>query len=161
MFLKNHGTVIHHHLKQLTRRLSSNNNNKNTNWKGGRPNITLLHAAHNFLPIKISVTEEESSAQILSIYRTIHHLNRPNMVYHSTAIFVINHHLLSPCYSFSLPPLLVLLSSASLSPSLLQLSLLLTTNFWGFFSIFSSSPLIDYFQPDQCFSSFARSLFAS
>ena len=70
-------TVIHRHLKQLTRRLSSNNNNnKNTDRKGGRPSITLLHAAHNFLPIKISMTEEESSAQILSIYRTIHHLKQ-------------------------------------------------------------------------------------
>ena len=69
-------TVIHRHLKQLTRRLSSNNNNKNTDRKGGRPSITLLHAAHNFLPIKISVTEEELSAQILLIYRTIHHLKQ-------------------------------------------------------------------------------------
>ena len=56
-----------------TRRLSSNdNNNKNTDRKGGRPSITFLHAAHNFLPIKISMTEQESSDH-LSIYRTFHH----------------------------------------------------------------------------------------
>ena len=70
-------TVIHCHLKQLTCHLSSNNNNnKNTDQKDGRSSITLLHAAHNFLPIKISMTEQQSSAQILSSYRTFHHLKQ-------------------------------------------------------------------------------------
>jgi len=51
-------TVINRHLKQLTRRLSSNhNNNKNSHRKGGSSSITLLHVAHNFLPIKILMTE--------------------------------------------------------------------------------------------------------
>jgi len=70
-------TVINHHLKQLTRHLSSNHiNNKNSDWKSGRSGITLLNVAHNFLPIKILTTERESSVQFLSIYHTCHHLKQ-------------------------------------------------------------------------------------
>ena len=154
--------IIDCHLKQLTRRLSSNHdNNKSLDRKDGRPSITLLRVACSFFQIKMLTTERGLSVQILLIYHTCHHLKQ-------TKCGISQHSNL--CHRSSPLITVLLLFTSSIACTVIWcaivtflLAVTVTTNprFLGLLFCLFQLPSRWFFQPDRRFSDFARSLSAS